>query len=179
MRLSIFGASSLVLVGLLASPALGQEVVREEVEGIRNFARVGTTIACAGAITTTAIPEIEEMGFASIINLRRATEEGANVEAEAAAVAATGMKYFHIPYDGSADPAVAAQFLDAITSEGAEPAFVHCAGGGRAAAMWLVKRIAVDHWDVERATEEAIALGGEGNPERREFAIAYGQANRR
>jgi uncharacterized protein (TIGR01244 family) len=178
MRVSIFGASSLVLVGLLASPALGQDVVREEVEGIRNFARVGTTIACAGAITTGAIPDIEEMGFASVINLRRATEEGANVEAEAAAVAATEMKYFHIPYDGSADPAVAEQFLDAITSEGVEPAFVHCAGGGRAATMWLVKRIAVDHWDVERATEEAIALG-QGNPDRRQFAIEYGQANQR
>ena len=178
MRLSIFGASSLVLAGLLASPALGQDVVREEVEGIRNFARVGTTIACAGAITTTAIPDIEEMGFASIINLRLPTEEGANVEEEAAAVAATDMNYFHIPYDGSADPVVAEQFLDAITSEGAEPAFVHCAGGGRAATMWLVKRIAVDHWDVDRATEEAIALGAT-NEERRVFAIEYGQAHQR
>ena len=178
MRLSKSGAASLVLVGLFASPALGQEVVREEMEGVRNFARVGTTIACAGAITPSAVPEIEEMGFASIINLRRATEEGANLEQEAAAVAATGMKYFHIPYDGSADPAVAEQFLDAITSEGAEPSFVHCAGGGRAATMWLVKRIAIDHWDVERATEEAIALGAT-NEERRQFAIEYGQANRR
>jgi uncharacterized protein (TIGR01244 family) len=178
MRLSISGAASLVLVGLLASPALGQDVVREEMEGVRNFARVGTTIACAGAITPSAIPEIEEMGFASIINLRRATEEGANLEQEAAAVAATDMKYFHIPYDGSADPAVAEQFLDAITSEGAEPAFVHCAGGGRAATMWLVKRIAVDHWDVERATEEAIALGAT-NEERNQFAIEYGQAHQR
>jgi uncharacterized protein (TIGR01244 family) len=178
MRLSIFGAASLVLVGLLASPALGQEVVREEVDGIRNFARLGTTIACSGAITTNAIPEIAEMGFASIINLRRATEEGANVEAEAAAVAATGMNYFHIPYDGSADPAVAEQFLDAITSEGAEPAFVHCAGGNRAATMWLVKRIAIDHWDVERATEEAIALG-QSSEASRQFAVEYGQAHQR
>ena len=178
MRVPMFGASSLVLVGLLASPAFGQGVVREEVEGIRNFARVGTTIACAGAIDPAAVPEIEQMGFSSIINLRRATEQGANVEQEAAAVAATGLKYFHIPYDGSADPAVAEQFLDAITSEGAEPAFVHCAGGGRAATMWLVKRIAVDHWDVERATEEAIALG-QGNPDRRKFAIEYGQAHPR
>ena len=166
------------MVGLLASPVFGQDVVREEVEGIRNFARVGTTIACAGAITTTAVPEIEKMGFASIINLRRATEEGANVEQEAAAVAAIGMKYFHIPYDGSADPAVADQFLDAITSEGVEPAFVHCAGGGRAATMWLVKRIAVDHWDADRANTEAIALG-QGNAAARQFAIEYGQANRR
>jgi uncharacterized protein (TIGR01244 family) len=178
MRLPMFGAASVVLAGLLAGPAFGQEVTREEVEGIRNFARVGTTIACAGAISPTAVPDIERMGFSSIINLRRATEQGANVEQEAAAVAATGLKYFHIPYDGSADPAVAGQFLDAITSEGVEPAFIHCAGGSRAATMWLIKRIAVDRWDVERATEEAIALG-QGNPTARQFAIEYAQANLR
>jgi uncharacterized protein (TIGR01244 family) len=178
MRLPILAASPFVLVGLLAAPALGQEVTREEVTGIRNFARVGTTIACAGAINPASVPEIGRMGFASIINLRRASEEGANVEQEAAAVAAAGLKYFHIPYDGSADPAVAAQFLDAITSEGAEPAFVHCAGGNRAATMWLIKRIAIDRWDVERATEEAIALG-QSNPEARQFAVEYAQAHLR
>ena len=178
MRLPMFGAASLVLVGLLAGPAFGQEVTREEVEGIRNFARVGTTIACAGAINPTAVPDIARMGFASIINLRRASEEGANVEQEAAAVAAAGIKYFHIPYDGSADPAVAEQFLDAITADGVEPAFIHCAGGSRAATMWLIKRIAVDRWDVERATEEAIALG-QGNPAARQFAIEFAQANLR
>lgn len=178
MRLPMFGAASVAFVGLLTGPALGQEVIREEVEGIRNFARVGTTIACAGAITPASVPEIKRMGFSSIINLRRASEPGANVEQEAVAVAAAGLRYFHIPYDGSADPAVAEQFLDAITAEGVEPAFVHCAGGGRAATMWLIKRIAVDHWDVPRATEEAIALG-QGNPTARQFAIEYAQTNRR
>ena len=178
MRSSPIGVASLVLVGLLAGPALGQEVVREEVEGIRNFARVGTTIACAGAITTAAVPEIQRMGFSSIINLRRASEPGANVEQEAAAAAAVGLKYFHIPYDGSADPAVAEEFLDTITSDGVEPAFVHCSIGSRASTMWLIKRIAVDGWDVDRATEEAVALG-QRNLAAREFAIDYAQTNRR
>ena len=178
MRLPTLGAASLVLVGLIAGPALSQEVIREEVEGIRNFARVGTTIACAGAITPESVPEIARMGFSSIINLRRASETGANVEQEAAAVAAAGLNYFHIPYDGSADPAVAEQFLDAITSVGVEPAFVHCGGGSRAATMWLIKRIAIDRWDVERATEEAIALG-QGSEAARQFAIEYGQTNQR
>ena len=135
-------------------------------------------MACAGAITPEAVPEIGRMGFSSIINLRRASEPGANVEQEAAAVAAAGLENFHVPYDGSADPAVAEQFLDAITSEGAEPAFVHCAGGGRAATMWLIKRIAVDRWGVDQAIEEAIALG-QRNPTARQFAIEYAQANRR
>ena len=68
--------------------------------------------------------------------------------------------------------------LDAITTKGAEPAFIHCAGGNRAATMWLIKRIAVDHWDVDRATTEAIALG-QTNEDLRKFAIEYGQSHKR
>ena len=37
---------------------------------IRNFAKVESTVACAGATTPGAIQEIKKMGFASIINLR-------------------------------------------------------------------------------------------------------------
>jgi protein tyrosine phosphatase (PTP) superfamily phosphohydrolase (DUF442 family) len=48
-------------------------------------------------------------------------------------------------------PSAADKFLDAITTKGTEPAFIHCAGGGRATTMWFIKRIAVDHWDAERA----------------------------
>ena len=66
----------------------------------------------------------------------------------------------------------------AITSRGAEPAFIHCAGGNRAATMWLIKRLAVDHWDVERATEEAAALG-QTSAALRQFALDYAQSHKR
>jgi uncharacterized protein (TIGR01244 family) len=155
-----------------------QQVSREPVEGIRNLARIETTVACAGAITAEAIPAIKQMGFVSIINLRRASEEGADVDAQRAAAEAIGLRYFHVPYDGSADPAAAEAFLRAVTAEGAEPAFIHCAGGNRASTMWLIKRIAVDGWDVEKATAEAVALG-QTNAAARQFAIEYAQAHRR
>ena len=67
---------------------------------------------------------------------------------------------------------------EGITTKGAEPAFIHCAGGNRAATMWLIKRIAVDHWDVDRATKEATLLG-QTNPTMRQFAIDFAQAHRR
>ena len=88
------------------------------------------------------------MGFGSIVNLRRATEQGANVDAEAAAADAAGIKYVHLPFGGpDLDPAVADQFLRVITEPDTEPAFIHCAGGGRAATMWFIKRVMVDDWD--------------------------------
>jgi hypothetical protein len=83
-----------------------------------------------------------------------------------------------VPFNGQPDPKAAERFLDAITTPGAEPAFIHCAGGNRAATMWLIKRIAVDHWDVERATKEAEALG-QSNPTIRTFAVEYAQSHKR
>jgi len=180
MHLQSYVVASLLAVvsGLCAVPASAQQVTKPSVPGIRNLARLETTIACAGAITPESVPAIKEMGFVSIINLRLASESGADIEREAAAAKTAGLRYFHVPFNGTPNPEAAGQFLDAITSAGAEPAFVHCAGGNRAATMWLIKRIAVDHWDVDRATTEAMALGQTSVP-LREFAITYAQSHRR
>jgi uncharacterized protein (TIGR01244 family) len=161
-----------VAVGLGAVSTAARQVTRGEVPGIRNFARLETTVACAGATSAEAVPAIAKMGFASIINLRLASEEGAEVEREGAAAKAAGLRYFHVPFDGSPDPAAAEAFLSAITSEGAEPAFIHCAGGNRAATMWLIKRLAVDGWDEARAVAEAEALG-QRSEALRQFAVDF------
>jgi len=159
--------------GVLTIAASAQQVTRPEVAGIRNFARLETTVACAGATGPEAMPELKKMGFATVINLRQASEQGADIPAGEAAAKAAGLKYVHIPFNGQAPQATAAdQFLAAIQAPGAEPAFIHCAGGGRAAAMWMVKRLVVDKWDVERASEEATALGPP-SPALRQWAIDY------
>jgi uncharacterized protein (TIGR01244 family) len=178
MRSRLFFAALFAVFALCGGSALAQQVTKENVPGIRNLARLETTVACAGAITPESVVEVKKMGFVSIVNLRLASEEGANVEKEEAAAKAAGLRYFHVPYDGSADPKAAEAFLRAITTRGAEPAFIHCAGGNRAATMWLIKRVAVDHWDVERATKEATLLG-QTNPTMRQFAVDYAQAHKR
>jgi len=53
--------------------------------------------ARAGAITPAAIQEIKKMGFASIINLRLATGQGADIEGHTAVAKAAGIQYLHIP----------------------------------------------------------------------------------
>jgi len=151
-----------------------ENVVREDVDGIVNFDLIPTTVACAGAITPDSDADIKDLGFASIINLRQASEEGANVEAEAAAAAAVGIHYVHLPFGGpDLDPGVADRFLETITGPNTEPAFIHCAGGGRAAMMWFIKRVVVDQWDVDTAMQEAEALGLSPQSRLREFALDY------
>jgi uncharacterized protein (TIGR01244 family) len=136
------------------------QVTKETVPGITNLARVETTVACAGNVTNSAVAEIKKMGFASIINLRLPTEQGADIEGETAAAKTAGIKFFSIPFNNAVmDPAVVDQFLQTITQPGNQPAFIHCASGNRAAGMWLVKRVLVDKWDVEKASTEAASLG--------------------
>jgi uncharacterized protein (TIGR01244 family) len=167
------GAAMCVTAVALAA----QEVTKEEVPGVRNFARLKTTVACAGATGAEALPAIKKMGFVSVINLRLATEQGAEVEKEEAAAKAAGLQYYHVPFAGKPDPAAAEQFLKAITTKGAEPAFIHCGGGNRAATMWLIKRIAIDKWDAEKAVKEAEALG-QTNQDLRKWAVEYAQARK-
>lgn len=168
-----------VLPCLTAAPAGAQQVTKENIPGIVNFARVETTVACGGSTKPEAVAEIKKMGFASIFNLRLPEEREANIDAEAVAAKAADIRFIHIPFNGTTpDPAAADRFLNEITKPGTQPAYIHCGGGNRAAAMWLIKRLAVDHWDVERATQEATALGLT-SPALKTFAIDYAQSHKR
>jgi len=159
--------------------AFVQQVTSETVPGVTNFKKLETTIACAGATTAQGVPELKKMGYASIINLRQASENGANIDEEAAAARQAGIAFIHIPMNGqSPDPGVADKFLDAITAKENQPAFVHCASGNRAAAMWMIKRLVVDHWDADRAGTEAAALGLT-SPALKKFATDYADSHKR
>ena len=162
----------------LAATSSAQQVTKESREGIKNFARVETTVACAGAITTDAMPEIKKMGFVSVINLREAQEPGADIEKQEAAAKAAGLRYYHIPMNtAKPDPKVADQFVSVISSKEAAPAFIHCASANRASAMWMIKRLVVDRWDVDRAVAEAEQLGLT-NPALKQWALEYARPDR-
>ena len=156
-----------------------QQVTKQAVPGVTNFAKLETTVACGGATTPEAVPELKKMGFASIINLRLPSEPGANVEGEAAAAKTAGINFFNIPFSGAnPDPAVADKFLATITAQANEPAYIHCAAGNRAAAMWMIKRLVVDHWDTDKAYAEATALGLT-SPALKQFAVEYAETHKR
>ena len=120
-RLAVF-----TVLGCVVASAGNAQVVKQEVPGIRNFAKIESTVACAGAITPAAIQEIKNMGFASIINLRLATEQGADIEGHTAVAKTAGIPYHHVPFSASKpDPAAVDTFLKTITAPGVQPAFIH------------------------------------------------------
>ena len=82
IRLSLIAVFGLLLSVISSAQS---QVTKETVPGITNFARVETTVACAGATTPAAVAEVKRLGFKSVVNLRPASEAGADIEGEEAA----------------------------------------------------------------------------------------------
>jgi protein tyrosine phosphatase (PTP) superfamily phosphohydrolase (DUF442 family) len=147
----------LVCVGA-ASTASAQAIQRLTVPGINNFWRVDDTVSTGGTITSRemAVPELKRRGIRSVINLAG----GADAEAERAAVEAAGMKYFVFAIDPmKLDPAPIEPFLKAAGDRANYPVFIHSGAGHRAAMAWMIKRVMVDGWTIEKAGIEAAADG--------------------
>ena len=149
------------------------QVTKQERAGIVNFSKVDAVVACGGATETTALEGLAKDGFKSVINLRQASENNANIEQSAARAKELGLKYIHIPFNTQQmDPAVIDRFLAAIADKSNQPAFVHCGSASRVGSVWLAKRVIQDGWTVEKATEEAKAIGLRGEPLEK-FALDY------
>jgi len=168
-----------LIAAMLVAGSAWDQVSKPTVAGVTNFARLESTIACAGATTPAGVAEVKKLGYKTIINLRQASEAGAEVDAEAAAAKTEGVKYFHLPVNSaSPDPAIVDQFLSAVGDPANQPVFVHCAIGNRAAALWMIKRLVVDGWDADRASTEATALGLT-SPALKTFAMDYAASHKK
>jgi uncharacterized protein (TIGR01244 family) len=164
--------TTLVLLAL-AAPAFAQAPAKQEREGIVNYTKVDAVVACGGATDTKALDGLKADGFRAVINLRTATENGANLEQNAARAKELGIKYISIPFaPAQPDPKAVDQFLAEIANKNNQPVYVHCGSASRVGSFWLVKRVLQDGWTVEKATEEAKFIGLRGEPLEK-FALDY------
>lgn len=155
------------------------QVTKQERAGIVNFSQVDAVVACGGATETSALEGLAKDGFKSVINLRQATEPNANIEQNAARAKELGLKYIHIPFNTQQlDPAVIDKFLAAIADKSNQPAYVHCGSASRVGSVWLAKRVLQDGWPIDKATEEAKAIGLRGEPLEK-FALDYIAAHKK
>ena len=155
------------------------QVTKQERAGIVNFSKVDAVVACGGATETSALEGLAKDGFKSVINLRLATENNANIDQNAARAKELGLKYIHIPFNGQQpDPTVIDKFLAAIADKSNQPVYVHCGSASRVGSVWLVKRVLQDGWPVDKATEEAKAIGLRGEPLEK-FALDYIAAHKK
>ena len=69
---------TVVAVVLATTFAVAQE--KQTRTGITNYTKVDAVVACGGATETSALDGLKADGFKSVINLRLATENGANID---------------------------------------------------------------------------------------------------
>ena len=157
---------AITVVGQSACTPPTAEHGKVDMPGVKNFSRIdgprgfaGDPVGFGGATESSAMAGLKKDGFASVINLRLATEDGANIEGSRATAQSVGLNYIHIPFDpGNLDPQVINDFLTAVGDKANQPVYIHCGSGTRAAALWMIGRVLEDGWDIDAAREEAEAI---------------------
>jgi uncharacterized protein (TIGR01244 family) len=141
--------------------------------GITNYTKVDAVVACGGATETSALDGLKNDGFKAVINLRQASEAGANIPENSARAKALGLTYIHIPFNTQApEQKTVDDFLAAVANKANQPVYVHCGSANRVGAVWLVKRVLQDGWAIDKATEEAKLIGLRSAP-LEQFALKY------
>jgi len=162
----------LVLSAILSSGLL-LSAQKMERPGITNYTKVDAVVACGGATETAALEGLKKDGFKAVINLREASESGANIEENAAKAKALGLNYIHIPFSSQSPQAKTLDdFLAAVSNTANQPVYIHCGSANRVGAVWLAKRVLQDGWTVPKATEEAKMIGLRSAP-LEQFALKY------
>jgi protein tyrosine phosphatase (PTP) superfamily phosphohydrolase (DUF442 family) len=157
-RRSSVGLLTFLLCACAAATGSAQTIQRVTIAGINNFWRVDDTVSTGGTITSreTAIPQLKRRGIKTVIDLAGGSESSA----ERAAVEQAGMKYLVFAINGATlDPSPIEPFLEAARDHSIYPVFIHSGAGHRAAMAWMIKRVMVDGWTIEKAGIEAASDG--------------------
>jgi protein tyrosine phosphatase (PTP) superfamily phosphohydrolase (DUF442 family) len=165
-------ASPRIAAALLASLWLaGTLPAKPAAEQIDRFLRVSDRVCTGGQPTVAQLASLKREGVRTILALRDPAEYDA--EAEAVAARELELAYVNIPVR-TADPKdeEVVAFLQITSDPAIFPAFIHCGSGNRVGAFWMIRRVLVDGWTVEKAEEEARRIGLR-SPNLVEFARHY------
>ncbi len=178
---TLIGAAAPLEARQAAAPQAASQApapAKDAVAGVRNYTKVDATLACGGALSPEAYAALKQAGYASIVNLRDASEAGVNVEEAQKYAKEAGLKYYHLPFvTAKPDPKQLDEFLRLVAAPENQPMMLHCASGTRASQFWAVKRVLIDGWPVEKAMNELPDLSKNASEPLRTFILDYIKAH--
>jgi uncharacterized protein (TIGR01244 family) len=127
----------------------------EAVPAIPGYHRVSEQVATAGQPDEAALGQLKALGFRTVVNLRRPSEDPI-VEKEKAIVEAAGLRYVSVPLTPATFSSSDAEQVRAALASG--PVLLHCHTGNRAGGVWAVLA-ARDGMPWEQAVEEGRKAG--------------------
>ncbi len=141
----------------------------------------------SGAMAPEQLQRVaKDLGLRSVIDFRTTVEgqDSTNttrpetVQAEAAALAAVGVKHIHLPTPQVPSEATVDQFLQVMSDPANRPALIHCYHGiGRTEVFVAIYRMEFEHWSNEKARAATrLLLAGSSfsdQAEKGQFLIHY------
>ncbi|HUJ49648.1 MAG TPA: tyrosine-protein phosphatase [Bryobacteraceae bacterium] len=146
-----------LILTLALGPAWAADV---EAPGVPNFHAVNEHVFRGGQPVDAGWNSLAHLGIKLVVDLRPASEHP--VKAEENAVEGAGMRYVNVPMKGLGAPVADAvsKVLALMISNSDGPVFVHCRrGSDRTGTVIACYRILHDHWENQKALQEARAYG--------------------
>ncbi|MGM0450498.1 MAG: fused DSP-PTPase phosphatase/NAD kinase-like protein [Pseudomonadota bacterium] len=131
-------------------------------QAVSNYNRPAPFIGTGGELSDDAMPELQDMGFKTVVSLLT-PDEGLNTERDAAGEAGLGFHGISVSGGPPTEDQVDA-FARIVSEQDNYPILLHCASGNRAGAMWALYRHHVGV-PAEIAVEEGRAVGLKGSLE--------------
>lgn len=160
--------------GVPAAPAAtpegpGLPVKVTDIEGVETRLFLDGRVYIAGQPSEAALAKLKERGVTAVVNLRTPAEMADPKQVpfdEAAAVAALGLEYVHIPLGGSDFPyrTEAVDRFAAVLDRHPGPVLLHCTVAGRASYLWTAYLIRHRGFTLEAALARGEAIGIAANP---------------
>jgi len=146
-----------LVVSLALGPAWAEDI---EAPGVPNFHQVNEHVFRGGQPVDAGWNSLAHLGIKLVVDLRPASEHP--IQAEERAVEAAGMNYVNVPMRGVGTPLAdtVSKVLALMISNSSEPVFVHCRrGSDRTGTVVACYRILHDHWENQKALQEARSYG--------------------
>jgi tyrosine-protein phosphatase SIW14 len=128
--------------------------------GLPNFVTVSDQILRGGQPSDDGFKKLAERGVKTVVDLRWVDEH--SIPHEKQIVETDGMRFVSIPMKGIGAPTQeqVSKALSVLEDHDSWPVFVHCRrGSDRTGTVLACYRIAHDHWQNQKALEEAKTYG--------------------
>jgi tyrosine-protein phosphatase SIW14 len=128
--------------------------------GLPNFKIVNDRILRGGQPSDDGFKKLAERGVKTVVDLRWVNEHSIPHEKEI--VEADGMRFISVPMKGLSAPTLEqmSKVLGVLEKSDSWPVFIHCRrGADRTGTVLACYRISHDHWENQKALEEAKTYG--------------------
>jgi uncharacterized protein (TIGR01244 family) len=107
------------------------------------YVQINDKIAIAGQLALADFPGVAAVGFKAVVNNRPDGEEATQPTSaeEAAAAAAAGLAYAHIPVTGASISEQDVRDLQAVLAQTDGPVLVHCRSGTRSLTLYAIGEV--------------------------------------